>query len=112
MRWQCLFLALLASGALAAEVAFEVQTPTLTLNGNQVSLGFALAGVPPPPRDVKILFCDCPGMSEDSTLQPYILFLAGSPDGKTSFRDMITTGWTLQSIVVSNARQFYVVFVK
>lgn len=108
----CLLLSCAMPFARADDVAFEVQNPSLILNGNQVKLGFALAALPTLPRDVKILFCDCPGLSEDSPVQPYVLWLAGVADGKTTIRQMISTGWTLQSIVVSNARQFYVVFVK
>jgi hypothetical protein len=67
-----------------------------------------------PKRDVKILFCgDGAGtFTENSTIQPQGNWTMGDKTEKTTAREMVMQGWTLQSIFPLNAKQFFVVFVK
>jgi len=65
-------------------------------------------------KDVKIMFRDnqLPTFTEDSEIQSQDDWYYSIKDKSTTVKKMIQQGWTLQSIVTINQKQFLIVFVK
>ena len=62
--------------------------------------------------DVKIMFCACDYLDENSTIQNTLLWAAGAPTGKTTIKEMVLQGWRVQSVNLLNKSQFWLTFVK
>ena len=63
-------------------------------------------------KDVRVLFADVSGLTENSTIINAQDWSAGIYDHKTTIKEMIQQGWKLQNMTAVNAKQFYFVFVK
>lgn len=124
MKTSLLFasVALLCASAFAEPTPVGIDSPALTIDGNRVALGFNISAVAPSPpavHDVRILFCDCTvsrgGFTELSTLQPFPDWYLSHSTNKTTAKEMLLDGWSIQSVAVSSVAsggQFYIVFVK
>lgn len=64
-------------------------------------------------HDVKVMFADSGILDESTTvIQPMIDWYASTGKNKTSMKDMIKAGWSLQNAFAVNTKQFYLTFVK
>lgn len=63
--------------------------------------------------DVKVMFCDCAGMlDENSVIQQTTAWYLSQTTGKSTIKDMIKSGWQIQTTIAINAKQYYIVFIR
>lgn len=83
------------------------------LNTKQFYLVFSKPTVQIEPiTDAKIMFCDCSNFDENSTIQGAPEWYVSSPLGKTTAKELVKEGWSVQSAFNLNIKQFYIIFVK
>jgi hypothetical protein len=104
----------LTTSVFAQATQLQTDNPNLVLDGNNVNLNFNITGMTPVVRDVRIMFCGslCQFLTENTQIQNAVAWASGSQSGITTTKQMVQSGWIIQSVFSINSSQFYIVFVK